>query len=57
MNKKVNNLEKKMIGLMGFAARNVSKEPNKFGWPPACMGILYQPKRPLHSQDTQKKEI
>lgn len=56
MSKRVNKLEKKIIGMMGITARNISKEPNKFGWPPACMGILYQPKRPLHNQDLEKKE-
>ena len=28
----------------------------RFGWPPTCTGILYQPERPLKLSDMQESE-
>ncbi len=55
MNESVKIVQKKLIGLAAYAARYVSKDTNSMGWPPVCMGILYQPKRPLDNQEWSKQ--
>lgn len=48
---------KKMVkkGVLQMAARVAEFESNTilYGWPPPCMGFLYQPKRP---KKTNKNE-
>ncbi|MGB8455942.1 MAG: cyclic lactone autoinducer peptide [Anaerocolumna sp.] len=37
------------IGIAARAARSVTSETNDVGWPPVCMGIFHQPKRPTNN--------
>ena len=55
MSENKKGIRKAIIGIMSRAARSVSNEPNEFGWPPVCMGILYQPKRPMKDKDLKQK--
>lgn len=54
MSDKKNIVKKEVIGVMAKMARSVVDETNNFGWPPACIGILYQPKRPTKNEKTDK---
>lgn len=39
-----------VLNLLGSVLKHEAKKVD-MGWPPACMGILYQPKRPVKKQD------
>lgn len=54
MNNNENSVKRRLIGTMAKIARNVTNETNAMGWPPVCMGILYQPKRPTKIKKTKK---
>lgn len=56
MNKIKKDMSKTIIGMVAYLARSFSNEPNILGWPPVCMGILYQPKRPLKSKVVEQKK-
>lgn len=47
-------VKKQLIGAMIRVAQSVAQESNDLGWPPVCMGILYQPKRCTKAKTTQK---
>ncbi len=57
MSERKKSISKAIIGIMSRAARSVSNEPNALGWPPVCMGILYQPKRPLKNKNDNKNHV
>jgi len=39
---------------IGMAAISLSKQATpEEGWPPPCMGVLYQPKRPVSVKTTK----
>lgn len=44
-----------LIRAMARLAQSVAKESNHLGWPPSCMGILYQPKRYIKAKKHNKK--
>lgn len=46
-------VKKRLVGAMARVARSVTQETNSFGWPPVCMGILYQPKRFIKAKNDQ----
>lgn len=43
--KKKGNFAKRVLSTIEKIARNEISE-NLYGWPPHCMGIYHQPKRP-----------
>lgn len=32
-------------------------DPYSYGWPPTCVGLFYQPERPLATNSTQENHI
>lgn len=50
-------VKKRLVGVMAKVARDITNETSASGWPPVCMGILYQPKRPVKINKTSNKEI
>lgn len=46
MREVVGNLRKKLIKRVTKVVEKDLQGSNKYGWPPDCIGIYYQPKRP-----------
>ncbi len=56
MGKNKKTLKQMAIAFAARAARNVANESNDWGWPPVCMGLFYQPKRPTRNPKLGQKE-
>lgn len=53
MSQKQETIKKNLIGTLGKLAKEVTSDSNSSGWPPVCLGILYQPKRPTKVEETK----
>lgn len=46
-------MKKKILKLLGNVAEQQATGAE--GWPPTCVGIFYQPKRPTSKKSTENK--
>lgn len=46
MSKILESTKEKLIYKAAIAAKKSIAEPNRWGWPPECIGVFYQGKRP-----------
>ena len=52
MRKTTEKAKTKLITVAAQIAQNSVAPSNGWGWPPNCMGIIYQPKRPKRLKKT-----